>query len=187
MLGRDASYDRDQLEYINSRMTVVSSSNVYAYGFEQESASMGILYVTFLDYDPNAKQKTNGPGSTYAYYNFPLLKYKQFQQMAASTAGGAVWDYCRVRHSVYEHQHTYRLIQVHGEYVPRKATRKGFQSRSVPVPGIGERGFVRSTLAPRSFGKKGQPTIARRQLPNRNYAALPNRAAPNRGEPNRGR
>lgn len=188
LLGRDASYDEELFDNLASRMRQVSSSNIYGYGFEPESKNMGILYVTFLEYVPvsagGSGERGSGPGPTYAYYNFPVAKFKQFERMAESSAGKAVWDYCRVRHSRYEHQHTYRLIQVTGDYVPRKVYSKGFRARAVPSVGIGRRGFQRSTLAPARNMVNNQPRDFARQLPNR---GVPNRAAPNRGSPNRGR
>jgi hypothetical protein len=145
---------------------------------------MGILYVTFLEYTPVSAGGTgdrgDGPGATYAYYDFPLAKYRQFATMAESSAGGSVWDYCRVRHLASEHQYTYRLAATTGEYVPRKATAGGFKERNLPNPGMGKRGYRRSTLDPRHMA-------GNRQLPQRRSAdGRPNQGKPNRGEPNRG-
>ncbi len=176
LLGRDASYDKPEWEEMKSSMRLVESSNVYSYGYQHESPTMGILYVTFLNWVPRSfggDGSRSGPGPTYGYYDFPVAKFKAFEAMAASSAGGAVWDFCRVRHSVFEHQHTYRLIQSGGDYVPRKATAKGFKARMPANIGVGPRNL------------KGQ--LARQQLPPRNYAALPKRALPNRGTPKNGR
>jgi len=169
-----------QPQGIPATMRLVASSNVYSYGFDLESRTTGTLYVTFLDYTPKefgGDGSRSGPGATYAYYDFPVPKFRAFEAMAASSAGGAVWDYCRVRHSRFEHQHTYRLIQVSGDYVPRKATAKGFAAR-VPAGMARDQARIRQ-LAPQSM-------TFRRQLPRRNYTASPNRGSPNRGEPNRG-
>ena len=181
--GRDYTSDPAEMDLLQTKMRRVASSNVYSYAYQAETPRMGILYVTFLEWAPKSRggtgEKGDGPGATYAYFDFPLAKYKQFESLAESSAGSAVWDYCRVRHSVFEHQHTYRLISTSGEYVPRKATAQGFAARSLADVGTGKRGARGSSLAPRrqSF---------RRQLPRRNYAAFPNRGEPNRGEPNRG-
>lgn len=43
------------------------------------------------------------------------------------------------------------MIQVSGDYIPRKATRLGFKTRHLPAPGVGRRSFGRSTLGPRTF------------------------------------
>ncbi|QDV26344.1 KTSC domain-containing protein [Aureliella helgolandensis] len=179
LLGRDAGYDQEEFQRLEPKMRRVSSSNVFSYAFEMETARQGILYVTFLDYTPKDAggdgSKKNSPGSTYAYYDFPLAKFKQFEAMAASTAGGAVWDYCRVRHSGFEHQHSYRLVQSAGDYIPRKATAGGWKARSVPTLGIGKRSARRSTLKPRTMHFRAQANNG-----------APNRGAPNRGNPNRG-
>lgn len=185
IFGRDITSEPDGPEQIQYNLRLVSSSNVYGYWFMPETASMGILYVTFLEYVPVSAGGTgdrgNGPGATYGYYDFPLAKYRQFEAMAASSAGGAVWDYCRVRHSASEHQHTYRLVSTAGEYVPRKATADGFKTRAVANPGMGPRGFRRSQLDPQREMQRN------RQLPQRRFAnGQPNRGRPNRGEPNRG-
>lgn len=146
---------------------------------------MGILYVTYLDWIPAAyggSGERSGSGPTYAYYDVPLAKYRAFEATAASSAGGAVWDYLRVRHSAVDHQHTYALISVSGEYVPRRTTVKGFRERQVPAIGTGMRGGLP--------GRKTLPAEDRafsRQTAQRNYAASPNRGAPNRGRPNRGK
>lgn len=169
LLGRDASYDHGDFAAVMDGMRRVSSSNVYGYYFEREQRNMGILYVTFLETLENGK-RGSGPGPTYAYYNVPVRKAIEFQKATASSAGEAVWDYLRVRGSVFAHQHMYRLIHVSGEYVPRKATALGYKARAVPNLGIGRRGFQRNTLQPIHFSRHD-----------------PRRGDPVRGEPDRGR
>jgi hypothetical protein len=186
LFGRDESYDAEGWEEFQAKMRQVASSNVYAYGFQQETAASGILYVTFLNWTPKdfrGDGSREGAGPTYAYYDFPTAKYKAFEAEAASSAGSAVWDFCRVRHSAFEHQHTYRLIQTAGEYVPRKATAGGFKRRNTNQGKgqlkLNQGGFARQQLP-------SQKIAFRKVLPPRNYAASPNRGAPNRGSPNRG-
>jgi hypothetical protein len=183
-LGRGEQYDEQAWQAFVSNMREVSSSNVFSYGYRAETKTMGILYVTFLASVPKSFGGTgerSGPGSTYAYYDFPLAKFRAFESMAGSSAGGAVWDFCRVRHSRFEHQHTYQLVQVSGDYVPRKATAKGFKRRQVAAPGMGRRSAHARQQLPE------QAMTFRRQLPQRNRAnGTPNRGRPNRGEPNRG-
>jgi hypothetical protein len=149
LLGRDRSYD-DSLQRVMDRMRIVQSSNVYGYYYEIETTPErgGILYVTFLG---GEGEDRSGPGATYAYYDVPLEKYRRFQNASAVSAGNAVWDYLRIRGTIWNHQHRYRLIQVSGDYIPRKATRLGFKTRHLPAPGVGRRSFRRSTLAPRTF------------------------------------
>lgn len=176
-LGRGEQYDPEGWEKFVSNMREVQSSNVFAYGFREETPRMGILYVTYLDYMPavfGGDGERSGPGPTYAYYNIPLAKYKAFERMAEVSAGKAVWSYCRVAGSKYEHQHPYQLVQVSGSYVPRKATAKGYKRRQVAALGMGKRGSHARQQLPEETRK------FRRMQPVR-------RGAPNRAEPNRGR
>lgn len=166
LLGRDASYDPADWQVVMDQMRrTPGSSNVYGYYFEFESRTQGILYVTFLD--TNSDGSRSGPGPTYGYYDVPAKKYHEFKKATAASAGTAVWDYLRVRGTVWAHQHNYRLIQPGGDYIPRKATRLGFRTRHVPTPGVGRREYRRSTLPERLF-------------------AMPDRGEPDRGEPDRG-
>lgn len=172
LLGRDAFYYQPDVEALVAREHLTpGSSNVYSYVFERESVRTGILYVTFKAWSPG-RGKSNGAGPTYVYYDIPLAVYQSFRATAAESAGGAVWDYLRVRGSVSDHQYDYRivagtLVQGSGTYVPRKATRLGFKNRAVPNVGAGRRGFERSSLPEQTF--------------------LPDRARPERGGPDRGR
>jgi hypothetical protein len=162
LLGRDASYHENDWRVVMDRMRMTpGSSNVYGYYFERESRTTGILYVTFL------ATGGRGSGPTYAYYTVPVRKFQDFQRATASSAGGAVWDYLRIRGTTWGHQHTYRLVSVSGDYVPRKATRRGFAARAITDPGTGRRAYRRNTL--------------------RAYNEPPDRGGPNRGRPNNGR
>lgn len=176
-LGRGMGYDAEDDTETIQREIKVESSNVYSFVFERESHRSGILYVTFLAWTPGSQHRS-GPGPTYAYYDVPLRKYHEFEKAATTnSAGGAVWDYLRVRGSVFQHQQQYRIVsgvlmQDGGQYVPRKATAWGYRRRSLAAHGVGRRSAVRS------------------QLPERRHAdrvVTPNRGEPNRGEPNRGR
>lgn len=166
LLGRDAAYDRADWYVVMDQMRLTpGSSNVYGYYFETESRKTGILYVTFIaSYRGEVRE---GAGATYAYYDVPVRKFHEFQRAAASSAGGAVWDYLRLRGTTWGHQHQYRLVQAHGDYVPRKATRKGFKTRNVP-----------------EIGETGRRTYRRSTLPE---STFPDRGTPDRGEPDRGR
>ena len=170
LLGRDASYDpADWQVVMDSLRLTPGSSNVYGYYFEFESRTRGILYVTFLN--QNRDGTRSGPGATYGYYDVPGQKYHEFRRAAASSAGGAVWDYLRIRGTEWGHQHNYRLIQVSGDYVPRKATQRGYRTRNLPAVGeVGRRSYQRSTLPERIRPIDGRP----------------NRGRPDRGEPDRG-
>jgi len=167
LLGRDASYHRGDWAAVMAGMRLTTgSTNVFGYYFEFESRTQGILYVTFLAVGVGGKR--SGPGQTYAYYDVPGRKYHQFARASDASAGGAVWDYLRIRGTIAGHQHNYRLIQSHGDYVPRKATPLGFRTRNVAAIGqTGRRSYRRSTLPERMF-------------------ARPNRGTPDRGSPDRG-
>ncbi|MCD0459123.1 hypothetical protein [Roseiconus lacunae] len=163
LLGRDASYDPKDWKVVMDQMRLTpGSSNVYGYYFEFESRTMGILYVTFLATHRDGTR--GGAGPTYAYYNIPGRKYHEFRRASATSAGSAVWDYLRVRGTEWAHQHQYRLIQPQGDYVPRKATKRGLRTRHVPVPGVGRREFRRSSLPEAIRPDRGEPD---RGLPDR--------------------
>lgn len=177
LVGRGARFDEREWNQVLTKRRMVQSSNVYAYHFIPESKHSGVLYVTFLYYEQGMKQdQRNGPGATYAYFDFPIRKYLQFEAASTHSAGKAVWDYCRVRGSRYEHQHTYYLVQAEGDYVPRKATKKGYAERILLSTG-------RSPRLQRS-----EPMQRRSTLQAVKFASngTPNRGAPNRGKPNRG-
>ena len=185
LFGRGAAYDPQQFaEMMDAMRLTPGSTNVYGYFFEPESRTRGILYVTFLGVTSSGGR--SGPGQTYAYYDVPVRKYHDFSRASAQSAGGAVWDYLRVRGSVWSHQHTYRLIQSHGDYVPRKATAAGFKTRTVARMG-GEGPFRQAEFTP--VGERARAirrSYTRSTLPERLFAQ-PNRGEPDRGEPNRGR
>jgi hypothetical protein len=131
--------------------------------------------------------KTNDPGPLYAYYDVPNKVFQTLVQAITNSAGKAVWDELRIRGSVHGHQFRYGLVSgvmVPGEggelanYVPRRAVKGGFKSRSVRTIGAGRGRYVSSTL-PQDM--RGHRTIlAMRHRP----------SPPNRGRqppPNRGR
>jgi hypothetical protein len=167
LLGRDAGYHLPKFASVMAGMRLTpGSSNVYGYYFDFESKQTGVLYVTFLAV--GVGDKRSGPGQTYAYYNVSGRRYHEFARASDSSAGAAVWDYLRIRGTIAGHQYNYRLVQSHGDYVPRKATPRGFRTRNVTQIGVtGRREYRRSTLPERLF-------------------ATPNRGTPDRGTPDRG-
>jgi hypothetical protein len=198
LFGRDRGHD-DSIQAVMDGMRVVASSSVYGYYFELERGQSGLLYVTFLGNGPNGT-RTNTPGYTYVYFDVPTTKFNEFQRASEDSAGKAVWDYLRVRGSSWQHQHRYRLVQVNGDYVPRKATRDGFKTRHL-LP-VGQPKIANSVWAAISrLEHSGNPQIAayalqmKRLLMQQNNVRrstlaprsfLPNRGTPNRGRPNRG-
>jgi len=112
--------------------------------------------------------KTNEPGATYAYFNVSPDVFRRMK--GAYSKGKFVWDELRVRGTVYGHRYRYSLVVGQmmdvkglpgGQYVPRKATPKGFVTRSVADIGTGRRSFISSTL-PASTGGGGFSTRRRR-------------------------
>lgn len=200
MLGRDASYDEDQWRRVQeSQIRVVSSSNVYSYAWEWEGgvSERGILYVTFLYWEPGMKQQERqGPGPTYAYYDFPRQRFEEFNAASEESAGKAVWDFCRIRGSRHAHQHRYRLVSVSGKYVPRKVTQRGFKRRTLVRAGMQpSKRRMLSQVALLTAGKRTMNELDNHQLPlsftrsqlaDENFGGV-DRGEPNRGRPNRGR
>jgi len=157
-----------------------TSSNVYSFQYYRPPGdsgragqTKGILYVTYKANEIRARasgrqlhgehggtvgKKVNKPGSTYAYFDVPISVFQGMK--AAYSKGHYVWEKLRVEHSVYGHRYRYLLVvgqivkRARGglsQYVPRKATKKGFVTRAVADVGTGRRGFVSSTLpAPRT-------------------------------------
>jgi hypothetical protein len=108
----------------------------------------------------HGRSRSNDPGPTYSYFNVPPALFTRMKQ--AHSKGKFVWDELRVRGTVWGHKFRYSLVvgqlvdNVPGikgaQYVPRKATRRGFVTRSVADIGSGRRGFVSSTLPPSTSG-----------------------------------
>ncbi len=99
-------------------------------------------------------------GSTYAYYGVAPGVFNSMK--SAASKGKFVWDQLRIRGTVYGHRYRYSLVkgQTAGTggkpYIPRRASKAGFVSRSLTevggVQGTGQRGFRTSTLAEKRFG-----------------------------------
>lgn len=203
LIGRDASYDdAGAVDRLMDKMRQVSSSNVWGYYFEIEgSPSTGLLYVTFLAEATSGGDRPQSPGSTYVYFDVPTKKYHEFDRASDASAGKAVWDYLRVRGTVWQHQHRYKFLQNQGEYIPRKATRSGFRTRH-QINAFASKIPNETWSALSRLEKSQNPTVAdygrkmrrdllskaghkRSTLAPRSF--LPNRGDPNRGRPNNGR
>lgn len=105
--------------------------------------------------------KTGERGPMYSYLDVPARVYQRMR--LASSKGKFVWDELRIRGTIYGHKYRYQLVQgqvttqggISGVYIPRKATRQGFRTRSVADIGSGRRGFESSTLpAQRGFSTR---------------------------------
>lgn len=103
--------------------------------------------------------KKNAPGATYAYFNVPPSIFRRMK--LAYSKGKFVWDELRIRGTVYGHKFRYSLVvgQIMdvkglpgGQYIPRKATPRGYVTRSVSDIGTGRRSFISSTLPPSTSG-----------------------------------
>jgi hypothetical protein len=203
LIGRDASYDdAGAVDRLMDRMRQVSSSNVWGYYFETEgSPNTGLLYVTFLAEATSGGNRPQSPGSTYVYFDVPTTKYHEFARASDASAGKAVWDYLRVRGTVWQHQHRYKFLQNQGEYVPRKATQTGFRSRhqvnafASKIPNETWSALSRleksQNPAVSDYGRQMRRDLLSKAGHRRSTLAprsfLPNRAGPNRGRPNTGR
>jgi len=188
----------DMIQAFENEIRTPGSSNVYGFSFQRESRTRGILYVTYQAPILRGSRITKGPkhgipgaisgsrgayarggsgkpGAMYGYYNVPVSVYQGMKN--AASAGKFVWDKLRVRGTIEGHQYQYNLVDaativqndVTGEYIPRKATKRGFVKRSLAIPGTGKRAYWESTL------------------PAQNFRSTPDRASPDRATPNRGR
>lgn len=91
------------------------------------------------------------PGAIYSYggagHKVPMSTFQSM--IAASHPGQVVWKQLRVCGSSWQHQYPYTVVDVpQGQGIPRKSTRRGFRTRSVPTVGLGTRrsGIRQSTL-----------------------------------------
>ena len=125
------------------------SSNVFSIQYDKHR---GVLYVTFKA-DSKQKPRPHVRGARYAYGGagrpVPPVVWDRLRRGASK--GKAVWDHLRIRGTVWGHQYPYRLVDSATDYVPRKATRRGFKVRRIPAIGRGKRSTRKSTLPPRSF------------------------------------
>lgn len=170
--GRRTRQDLEATPWSHDAVLTPQSSNVYSFGYDKETST---LYVTFKAHELGDKvtssqsdggrrqlhgkagatvgRKTNAAGAMYAYLDVPQRVFVRF--MHAASKGKFVWDELRIRGSIYGHQYRYQLVHAmltehkghRVEYVPRKATRKGFRVRSNAEPGVGRRSAVRSALS----------------------------------------
>lgn len=139
------------------------SSNVYAFAYDREH---GLLYIVFKKTGENGR-KVNEPGPMYSYGSaMRPVPVRLYQRLVTSASKGRfVWDHLRIRGTVYGHQYVYTLVSPGPSgYVPRKATRRGYRVRTVPVvrtvDGRKRTSLVRSQLPERLFGS---PRRRRRQ------------------------
>lgn len=111
------------------------SSNVYSFAYDE---AQGILYVSYkAAAPPGERERPNERGPTYSYGGRmrPVPRHVYVNMRSAVSKGGFVWDELRVRGTIHGHHYQYTLVSpsfAGGEiYVPRKATARGFRTRSV--------------------------------------------------------
>lgn len=118
--GAAAEIQRDADEYV--WVYFLGSSNVYAMKYDMDDLT---FYVCYLG---GSGRNRHGKGPTYGYRGVPPTIAKRL--LDAGSAGGAVWDYLRVRGTAFGHQFDYFLSDTGPSgYVPRKATGVGLKPR----------------------------------------------------------
>jgi hypothetical protein len=147
------------------------SSNVYGFTYDFQSST---LYVQYKAPVLNAGKtrvginksglrqiygdkgvlsgRSNSPGPMYGYYDVPARVFHRMK--LTNSKGKFVWSELRIRGTIWGHKYRYSLVQpsiiiqkgVSGTYIPRKATKRGYTVRAVPVVGTGRRQWQTSTL-----------------------------------------
>lgn len=148
-----------------------ASSNVYSFQYDYLD---NILYVQYKApiISPNVKNvkgrvvgelgktvrsnrnvpRPHAPGFLYAYSGVPPMVFRTL--IDGTSPGGGVWDVLRVRGTIHGTQYPYRLVQgslgpaERGEpavYIPRRATKRGFEEVAVWSRGRGKN-FMPSSL-----------------------------------------
>lgn len=149
------------------------SSNVYSFSYDGKASTLFVTYKAHSINQENTRtdrvkrgkrfgrpqlvgekggtvgKGRGGRGAMYAYFDVPARVFERMKN--AASKGKFVWDELRIRGTVFGHKFRYQLVQGQvtpgtGVYIPRKATAKGFRTRSVADLGNGRRGFQTSTL-----------------------------------------
>lgn len=144
---------------------VAGSSNVHSFGYDYGT---GTLRIRFLGRD-RSSGKRGGPGPMYEYSGVPPTLFERMRK--AASKGRFIWDHIRIRGTVSGHRFDYRLADITGGYVPRKATLTANEEWYL------QREFRRGG---KSFRSSLPDQMVRRGTPNR---GTPNRGTPNRGRP----
>jgi hypothetical protein len=157
-------------------LCVEQSSNVYSFAYDYESSTLFVTYQGHKLRPKSLKRQRKkiaksesspqlvgeigstvgsgrgGRGALYAYLDVPSRVFERMKLGASK--GKFVWNELRIRGTIYGHKFPYHLVQgfvstqrgVGGTYIPRRATKEGFRTRSVAELGTGRRGFQTSTL-----------------------------------------
>lgn len=129
---------------VNLRSSGVSSGEVTHKGRKSRSQLIGQAGKTVA-----SGARPFVPGVKYQYLRVEPRVFLKLKD--SHSKGGAVWDLLRVRGTVFGAKYSYQVASAQvtpgiGEYLPRKATRSGFKTRTLADFGTGQRGFVTSTL-----------------------------------------
>ena len=138
-------------------MIRVTSSNVHSIGYQSSTGTLAVRYLAPILISAGRGVriggKTNAPGPLYHYFDVSPKLWKSFE--SASSKGKWVWDHLRIRGTVAGHKYDYRLVTgtvaptgVQLRYIPRRASGKGFMSRSRYLDGK----RVKSTFKSQRFG-----------------------------------
>lgn len=150
--------------------------------FKASSLNTGVMHKGSARFSGGRKQlhgilghtvgskRSNAPGATYAYHS---VAHQVFVDMKrAYSKGEFVWKVLRGHTKGtpidYSAGYRYSLVvgqvltgELVGQYIPRKATNRGFVTRSLSDTGTGRRSFTSSTLPPgphgRGFSSRGRP------------------------------
>jgi hypothetical protein len=190
--GFSRSYDPDD-PTITGQMTRVSSSNVYAVGFEFnfDEPLRSKLIVRYLQKDRKGSGRNVG-GATYEYLDVHPDWFQDI--LTAGSKGKWVWDHLRIRGTVSGHQYQYNLTRIAQGYLPRRAiVNAGIQrliKRSRTFVQGGRTQSITSPLPDRVISRYSPPRGSAANVGNRDRAVdrgIPNRGAPDRGAPARGK
>ena len=126
-------------QYVGMRH--VTSSNVYAIGYNPETRTMRVQYLaSWLNAGAvrgrghigknrvrgragsTVSNYRSGPGPTYDYYNVPERVFNAIDN--AGSKGRAIWDQLRIRGTAYGHKFDYALVGVSLTPVMDSLTRK---------------------------------------------------------------
>lgn len=146
---------------------VSGSSNVYAYGYDEETLTLRVQYLqsqfSVKGRSVKATGHRSGPGPVYDYYGVEPTVFRRMD--TAGSKGKAVWDLLRVRGTAFGHRYDFKLVgvtmapvvregrdNVSFEYVPRRGISAGVFGQRTLSQGPKK---IRSTLSPTKLGPGG--------------------------------
>lgn len=135
------------------QMIRVASSNVHSIGYQDATGTLAVRFlapeVVSAGQGVRLGGKTSGPGPLYHYFDVPPKLWASFQ--SAASKGKWVWDNLRIRGTIAGHRYDYRLVAgtmassgLRLTYIPRRASGKGFMSRSRFQEGKREKSLFKS-------------------------------------------